>query len=227
MRGAGAGGVLMLAPEVGPRLGVHRAERAARSRATRSRAWRRRTCRRRCTCWARRRTRAAAGRTWGCAELYLTLAGLPFPPRREVARARPRPPARDVDGHAAREGHGGCAASPAEGRPARRRALRFPGARAMGLHIAKLCMVLDPEFVVIGGGLMDPESTTDAFRARYLRTISRHGAPAPVAAAAATRVTNPAVDAGRALAGDRRGARGALSQPGLSRGLRPAPRVRR
>ena len=44
-------------------------------------------------------------------------------------------------------------------------------ARAMGLHIANLAMALDPEFVVIGGGLMDPENTTEAFRERYLRIV--------------------------------------------------------
>ena len=33
-------------------------------------------------------------------------------------------------------------------------------ARALGLHVATLAMALDPQFVVIGGGLMDPESTT-------------------------------------------------------------------
>ena len=44
-------------------------------------------------------------------------------------------------------------------------------ARAMGLHIANLAMALDPEFVVIGGGLMDPENTTEAFRERYLQIL--------------------------------------------------------
>ena len=38
-------------------------------------------------------------------------------------------------------------------------------------------MVLDPEFVVIGGGLMDPESTTDAFRERYLRLVGETARP--------------------------------------------------
>lgn len=32
-------------------------------------------------------------------------------------------------------------------------------------------MALDPEYVVIGGGLMDPENTTDAFRNRYLTLL--------------------------------------------------------
>jgi chromosome condensin MukBEF MukE localization factor len=32
-------------------------------------------------------------------------------------------------------------------------------------------MALDAEFVVIGGGLIDPHSTTEEFRARYLGGI--------------------------------------------------------
>jgi glucokinase len=44
-------------------------------------------------------------------------------------------------------------------------------ARALGWHVAALAMALDPQFVVIGGGLMDPESTTPEFRERYLRII--------------------------------------------------------
>jgi glucokinase len=32
-------------------------------------------------------------------------------------------------------------------------------------------MALDPTFVVIGGGLMDPHATSEAFRERYLRII--------------------------------------------------------
>jgi glucokinase len=47
----------------------------------------------------------------------------------------------------------------------------------MGLHIANLVLALDPEFVVIGGGLMDPESTTDAFRARYLDLVRETARP--------------------------------------------------
>jgi glucokinase len=41
----------------------------------------------------------------------------------------------------------------------------------MGLHVANLSMALDPKFVVIGGGLMDPENTSKAFRERYLKIV--------------------------------------------------------
>ena len=47
----------------------------------------------------------------------------------------------------------------------------------MGLHVATLAMVLDPQFVVIGGGLMDPESTTPQFRERYLRLVREAADP--------------------------------------------------
>ena len=50
-------------------------------------------------------------------------------------------------------------------------------ARALGLHVASLAMALDPQFVVIGGGLMDPEATTEAFRNRYLRQIREAADP--------------------------------------------------
>jgi glucokinase len=38
-------------------------------------------------------------------------------------------------------------------------------------------MALDPQFVVIGGGLMDPEATTPAFRERYLRVLWQSAEP--------------------------------------------------
>ncbi len=105
------------------------------------------------------------GRTWGCVEVYTTLAGLPF----LLEEALTRFPDHDL----ARSG----------GEP-KERAMALRGlaqkgdalaldifdfqARALGLHVASLAMALDPAFVVIGGGLMDPESTTAEFRTRYL-----------------------------------------------------------
>ena len=50
-------------------------------------------------------------------------------------------------------------------------------ARALGLHVAALAMALDPGYVVIGGGLMDPESTTPEFRARYLGVLRSSAEP--------------------------------------------------
>ena len=50
-------------------------------------------------------------------------------------------------------------------------------ARALGLHVATMAMALDPGFVVIGGGLMDPEATSESFRERYLRIVREAAQP--------------------------------------------------
>lgn len=114
------------------------------------------------------------GRTWGCVEVYTTLSGLP----RLLADHLPRYP----DHELARSPLG-----PKE-RAMALRGLAQKGdalaceifnfqARALGLHVANLAMALDPEFVVIGGGLMDPEATTEAFRERYLRVVRETATP--------------------------------------------------
>jgi glucokinase len=108
------------------------------------------------------------GRTWGCVEVYTTLAGLPYLltdklphyPDHELARSPlgPRERALALRGLAQKED------------PLAVEIFDFQ-AKALGLHIANLTMALDPQFVVIGGGLMDPEATTEAFRQRYLRIV--------------------------------------------------------
>jgi glucokinase len=114
------------------------------------------------------------GRTWGCVEVYTTLAGLPHLLAEKLAH------------HPEHE----LASSPLG---PRERALALRGlaqkgdsmageifdfqARALGLHVANLAMALDPQFVVIGGGLMDPEATTEGFRERYLRVVRETAAP--------------------------------------------------
>jgi glucokinase len=114
------------------------------------------------------------GRTWGCVEMYTTLAGLPH----LLAEALTRHPDHEL------------ARSTLD---ARHRALALRGlaqkgdalaletfdfqARALGLHVATLAMALDPAFVVIGGGLMDPEATSVAFRTRYLDAVRDAAAP--------------------------------------------------
>jgi glucokinase len=108
------------------------------------------------------------GRTWGCVEVYTTLSGLP---------------------HLLAERTGGSAASAElkqrafglrglaqRGDPLANEIFDFQ-ARALGLHVASLAMAVDPAFVVIGGGLMDPEATTEAFRERYLRTVRESADP--------------------------------------------------
>ena len=112
--------------------------------------------------------RCGCGRDWGCVEVYTTLSGLPYLLEEKLA---------DYPDHE-------LARSTA---PMRERAFALRGraqngdelalaifdfqARALGLHVASLAMALDPGFVVIGGGLMDPEATTSAFRDRYLGVI--------------------------------------------------------
>jgi glucokinase len=114
------------------------------------------------------------GRKWGCVEVYTTLAGLPYLladklaqyPEHELARSplSPRQRALALRGLAQKED---------------RLAVELFDfqARALGLHVSNLAMALDPRFVVIGGGLMDPEATTEAFRERYLRVVRETATP--------------------------------------------------
>ena len=43
--------------------------------------------------------------------------------------------------------------------------------------MASLLTAVDAEYVVIGGGLIDPEATTPEFRERYLRIIRESAQP--------------------------------------------------
>jgi glucokinase len=114
------------------------------------------------------------GRTWGCYEVYTTLAGLPYlladklaqHPKHELASSPlgPRERALALRGLAQ------------QGDPLAIELFDFQ-AKVLGFHVANLAMALDPEFVVIGGGLMDHEATTDAFRERYLRVVRETAAP--------------------------------------------------
>jgi glucokinase len=114
------------------------------------------------------------GRTWGCVEVYTTLAGLPHlladrlaaQPEHDLARSplTPRERALALRGLAQK------------GDPLAVELFEFQ-ARALGLHVANLTMALDPQFFVIGGGLMDPEATTEAFRERYLRIVRETALP--------------------------------------------------
>ena len=114
------------------------------------------------------------GRDWGCIEAYTTIAGLPHLlaekvkefPGHDLAKspASPKEKALSLRGLAQK------------GDPLAVEIFNFQ-ARALGLHVANLAMALDPQIVVIGGGLMDPEATTKEFRERYLKIIHETAKP--------------------------------------------------
>ena len=108
------------------------------------------------------------GRTWGCVEVYTTLSGLPYLiAERTGSTAAPaelKPQAFALRGLAQK------------GDPLAIEIFDFQ-ARALGLHVATMAMALDPGFVVIGGGLMDPEATSESFRERYLRIVREAAQP--------------------------------------------------
>ena len=108
------------------------------------------------------------GRTWGCIEVYTCLSGLPY----LLAEKLEQYPEHDL----------AKSTLSMKERAFTLRGLAQKGdklavelfdfqARAIGLHVANMSMALDPRFVVIGGGLMDPEATTTAFRERYLDIV--------------------------------------------------------
>jgi glucokinase len=114
------------------------------------------------------------GRTWGCIEVYTTLSGLPYlladklvqHPNHDLAKSPlgPKERAFALRGLAQK------------GDPLAVELFDFQ-AKALGLHVANLAMALDPQFVVIGGGLMDPEATSTPFRERYLHIVRATAAP--------------------------------------------------
>jgi glucokinase len=114
------------------------------------------------------------GRTWGCVEMYTTLAGLPHlladrlaqHPNHELAASPLSPKERAFALRGLAQ----------QGDPLAAELFDFQ-ARALGIHVAALVMALDPQFVVIGGGLMDAEATTTAFRERYLQIVRETASP--------------------------------------------------
>jgi glucokinase len=108
------------------------------------------------------------GRTWGCIEVYTTLSGLPYLLEDNLARHPDHELAKSPLGP--KERAFALRGLAQKGDPLAVELFDFQ-AKALGLHVANLAMALDTEFVVIGGGLMDPEATTDAFRERYLGIV--------------------------------------------------------
>lgn len=108
------------------------------------------------------------GRTWGCVEVYTTLAGLPYLLADRLAQHPDHPLASSPLGP--KERAMALRGLAQEGDELATGIFDFQ-ARALGLHIATLAMALDPQIVIIGGGLMDTEATSTAFRERYLEIL--------------------------------------------------------
>lgn len=118
--------------------------------------------------------RCGCGRDWGCIEAYTTISGLPqlladriknFPNHPLATSSAPE-----------KEKVLSLRTLAQKGDPLAQDIFDFQ-ARALGLHVALLVVAVDPEYVVIGGGLMDPESTTQEFRDRYLRIVRESAQP--------------------------------------------------
>lgn len=108
------------------------------------------------------------GRTWGCIEVYTCLAGLPY----LLAEKLDQYPEHDLakSNLSLKERAFSLRGLAQKGDKLAIELFDFQ-AKALGLHVANLAMALDPKFVVIGGGLMDPEATTTRFRERYLGIV--------------------------------------------------------
>ena len=115
------------------------------------------------------------GRTWGCVELYTTLAGLPYLLAERLAQPS-RPPARFVH-DAPKEKALALRGLAQKGDPLAIELFHFQ-ARAMGLPRREPgAGAGSGSSSCICGGLMDPENTTDEFRARYLDLVRETARP--------------------------------------------------
>ncbi|HVU36271.1 MAG TPA: ROK family protein [Opitutaceae bacterium] len=114
------------------------------------------------------------GRDWGCVEAYTTISGLP----QLLGEFLPKFPNHELATSTApmKEKVLSLRTRAQKGDPLALQIFDFQ-ARALGLHVANLTLALDAEFVVIGGGLMDPEATTEAFRSRFLSLVRAAAEP--------------------------------------------------
>ena len=118
--------------------------------------------------------RCGCGRDWGCIEAYTSMSGLP----QLLAEFLPQYPDHPFNKDS---GAGGDLSSVKEKCYALR-SLAADGdqlaiaifdfqAKVLGLQAASLVTALDSEYVIVGGGLMDPENTSKEFRDRYIRIV--------------------------------------------------------
>ncbi len=118
--------------------------------------------------------RCGCGRDWGCIEPYTTISGLPQLLGDMLLKYPTHPLA--TSPAPMKEKALSLRTLAQQGDPLAVEIFDFQ-ARALGLHMASLVIAVDPEYVVIGGGLMDPEATTVEFRERYLRILRESAQP--------------------------------------------------
>ncbi len=118
--------------------------------------------------------KCGCGRDWGCIEPYTTISGLP----QLLEEFLPKHPAHPFHTSNApiKEKAFSLRTLAQKGDPLAVDIFNFQ-AKALGLHMASLLVAVDAEYVVIGGGLIDPEATTPEFRERYLRIIRETALP--------------------------------------------------
>jgi predicted NBD/HSP70 family sugar kinase len=118
--------------------------------------------------------KCGCGRDWGCIEPYTTISGLP----QLLEEFLPKHPTHPFHTSTAplKEKVLSLRTLAQKGDPLAVDIFNFQ-ARALGLHMASLLVAVDAEYVVIGGGLIDPEATTPEFRERYLRLIRESALP--------------------------------------------------
>ena len=114
------------------------------------------------------------GRTWGCFEAYTSISGLV----QYLEHLLPKYPEHEFhsSAHSMKEKAFSLRTLAQKGDPLALEIFDFQ-AKALGIHVANLTMALDAEFVVIGGGLIDPHATTEEFRERYLGGIKAAADP--------------------------------------------------
>lgn len=118
--------------------------------------------------------RCGCGRDWGCIEAYSTISGLPQLledviknyPQHELATSTASTKEKILSLRTRAQ----------KGDPLALEIFDIQ-AKALGLHVASLAVALDPEYFVIGGGLIDPDATTPEFRERYLNGIRKSAQP--------------------------------------------------
>jgi predicted NBD/HSP70 family sugar kinase len=118
--------------------------------------------------------KCGCGRDWGCIEPYTTISGLP----QLLEEFLPKHPTHPFHSSTApiKEKAFSLRTLAQKGDPLAVDIFDFQ-AKALGLHMASLLVAVDAEYVVIGGGLIDPEATTPEFRERYLRIIHESALP--------------------------------------------------